>query len=881
MDTTIDDVCSSEIAEYLFDKVWNEPTSEYRTNIVPVILQKHSSVGSVSLLDGNLKLPDNDAYYIWHCSSTDLPVSQSLLSGKWYSLETIVNEYQTIFNITTPRGRMLHKGSTYIYLNNSTTTMFIVARKTMYQICADSASPSDIFVSIYYDSDHAAKSTLYVKSTAPEMELTETEWAVEIETAFTQTTNPDHMTIYVDGVIRNENTLVESRDSYIDILVDKNVEYTFTLDLPKSNDDPAYYSKRDKRYKELIHIPRELNKDNCVITGNTCDFYVYNRNTGAGLYLQRANVKVTQVTHNDMALDMYVLDAYRDYLHSQEILLKVIVRKHDKNNVLIRDANYIDLLYSEQHSDADIVSILLGEKQAGAITFWTAEHLEQSKYVEMMYDTPNLVGREDIPTYVEALGYYHVAQFLSNRVLDFVVTDSLSREFTASLPPLYRNTPVTGILYNNGKYIPYQYYYIENMHGELSVSIDENILLKPGDKLTIVLYLTGDNETYHYTTTARSLSFFVPFTNCDVYIKQDVISLTGVNGVLATASEVYQKLEPNSNQYITVPTENGCKVVLSTEYVNKDVYICNQDCCYRQSHDLSHITNAGKPIAIPLYTSVYGERDSTVPILNITNLAVYLNNKYLVRDVDYTLNKVVDSKGRIAFYEVIVQTMDAFVPGKADVLDVHIFTEKTIDISTGHVLEYRAQDVTPINLSFPNIGLVHVFGRLERSAVFKGTHLQLPEGDYEDGSIFEVKSDIHKTILAYLDFNSKNLDDERIKVLNDYFSPMNFEDPDLILLQGKNRVYSVFMAKFIYDLVTSKLVIPNEPDERRMEAYIKPYFYIRDVDVCYQHPDGTYLEFYPQYVNYAVDPAIRKIIDKYVDRYLPKNKFPSLEAVSN
>lgn len=882
MQLDLDQICSTEIAEYLFDRVWNEPTSEFRTNVMPGLLRNESIQGSIPLLAGNLKLPDKDSYYVWYLNVGDLNVGSNLTTGKWYNLVDLANNYNTLLNVTDAKGNMLHKGSMYVFLSLSRETMFLVAKKHMFKACTKhNKDLKDIFISVYYDSDHSSESRFSLCSISPDQELDELEFTRKVEQALEQVSKEQWLQVYVNGDAVTRNKIYESRENYIDILVDRNIEFTFTIDLPKNNDDPAYYSESQKRYKELIHIPRALNPDNWIITGNTCDFIVHHREKGHGRYLQRANVNVTQVTHNDMALDLYVLDAFRDHLGTEAIILEVVVRKHNKDNVLIRDANYIDLLYSAIHTDADIVGILLGKQKAGKVDFWSANYLEQARFVKMMFDTPNLVTRANMPEYVEALGFYHVAQLLSSRVMDLTVTDSLTNTFSIRLPALYRTREVDGILYLNSKYLSHRLYKLESIDGVLSITINPTVLIKPNDKISIVLYLTGNKYMYHFNIKSNNLKVHVPFTNCAVYVERKVTAFETVQGVNDRVSRVFQKLELNNNQYIQIPKDGGSDLVFSGDYINKDVYICDLDTCHKQVHKLNRYTKDGKPVAIPVFTRIYGEGDTTAPMLNIDNITVFVNRKYMVRDVDYKLNKVVDSRGYLAFYEVVLQSMDAFEPGlETDILEFTTFNEKTIDVSTGFIVDNLAQDVTPINLAFGNIGLTHVAGKLDRTGVFKGTYLEFAKGKHKTGSIFEIRSDIHQLVIDYLSLNSKNKENERLKVLNEYFSPKNFTPPDKVVIESKNRVYSTFLAKFIYDLVHKKVLVPDDPDESRMEAYIKDYLNLKEADVCYTQENNTYLEYYPQYVNYDVDVTTRRIIDKYVDKYLPINKDPSLEAVS-
>jgi F0F1-type ATP synthase gamma subunit len=103
--------------------------------------------------------------------------------------------------------------------------------------------------------------------------------------------------------------------------------------------------------------------------------------------------------------------------------------------------------------------------------------------------------------------------------------------------------------------------------------------------------------------------------------------------------------------------------------------------------------------------------------------------------------------------------------------------------------------------------------------------------------------------------------------------------PDILLLERKHRIYSVFMNTLIYDVVNKNLIPVDEPDVNRMAAQVKPYLYLRKMDLSFSGIDKRFVDFYPQYVNYAVDPAVKTLVDKLISAYMAKNTDPTVEAV--
>ena len=79
-----EEVCCHILNHFLFDKVWNEVDSEYRVNIKPILMNKHSVVGSFGLLDATIKLPTgNNSYYVWVISSETFNIGLKLPADVW------------------------------------------------------------------------------------------------------------------------------------------------------------------------------------------------------------------------------------------------------------------------------------------------------------------------------------------------------------------------------------------------------------------------------------------------------------------------------------------------------------------------------------------------------------------------------------------------------------------------------------------------------------------------------------------------------------------------------------------------------------------------------------------------------------------------------
>lgn len=879
-----DKLCCEIINTFLFDKVWNEPFSEFRVNIKPLLLKNGSVVGSFGVRDANIKLPTaGESYYVWAISIEDFNVGLQLPTATWVDTATICNDWNTMINMYGISGAMFSKGAVYFRYNQSRSVIFIAAKKDMVTKCIPANSIDNVYLTVYFDSDVLNK--MHALSIKVETTRLETQYQSQIDTFMGKLKKPEWLQVYRNGVeITDPNsTPVLRTGEYLDFIIDENILFSFDIDITSTGENPVFLSKRDKTWKQLLHIPKALNPDNKVVTHNTCDFFIRRRFSSEtyGYYLHRAagQRSVNQVTHQDMAVPLFVLDAYRDYLQEQEITIHGVVRIHDKDNVLIRDASYIDLLYSDVHDDDRIIEILCG-KGPEEIPWWRADELEDSAYINMMFDTPNLATIDHMKEYVEALGFYQVVNLLCHRVVDTIITDGFSGSLTFNLPVLYIGMQVIPIVYLNKRALRKEYVTFKN-NGDntITIGIDDSIVTKPGDELVVIFFVDGDNSIFEFTPMGSNLSITVPYDDVSVYMKQVAPDAFPLQGINATSETSYVHLEKNTNYFVTQKHPNGgTTITFNYEYEGTPFVIQSAYCSYYQSFDLTPYTSVGKTLALPIQGKISDSTD-VCPILNFKNVSVYLNGKYLVRGIDYFINTITDKNGNTSFSELVVQTMDHFEEGIQDRLDVLFNVAEIEDISSGFSIDDELRDETPVNLYFPNISASHVSGYLERYVVYKGVYIELPSDLYQQGSIFEIQTSVPKLVKDFILEHVNNEDIERIRILNEYFYDLHQIVPDVLVLEGKHRIYSVFMNNFIYDAIQGNIALVDEPDVNRMRDQIKPYLYLQEMDLCFKGLDQRFIDYYPQYVNYEVPPATKRIIDRFIEEFMPKNEDPTVEVV--
>ena len=878
--TPVSSQCCEIINQYLFDNVWNEPVSEYRTNVHPQLISTDSKVGTFRVLDANVYLPTtNGSYYVWFMKRMDINLKFPFESGVWYDTATIGNEYRVLINTYTTSGGMIPKCAVYFRLNQRRDAIFIAIDKVAFKKIKPVSPLTEVYCTFYYDSD--IQNDFYIVSSR--VTKTNPDTLLRTITDVQNKRDSDDCVIqYINGIEVTDltKTLTLTESDYVDVIVDNNIKFAFNIDLTAAVNDKSYLSTTDEVWKYLIHIPRKYNPDEDVITHNTCDFFIRRNSDGKGRYVHRITEgrTINQVTHNDMAIPHFVVDAYRDYLEEQKVTIRCVVRIHEKNNKLIRDANYIDLLYHENHSDLDIVNFLTGN-HTSKIACWLADNLEYSAYVKMMFDTPNGVSTDNLPTYIDALGYYTIANLICRRIVDVNVGTGFEGKIEVGLPVLYTGKEVFPVVYLNGKKVAFSYYTYtcDTVANTCTINFVDKLYVKDKSKIAIEFFINGESESMQIVAGEDGNYYYdLPFNDAQVF---RIEKLDYPNkGITQTSYTSYALEQPNTNVYaVFTDTDGKRKIQFNDLYEGNTYLIQNAYVSYIKTIDLSEYTFDGQNIVIPL---INDDGTTEYPILNILNSSVYLNGDYLVKDIDYFINTVKDEHGYTCFSELVVQTMDHFNESGNDILDIVINVANQEEVSSGFSVDDKLYDDSPVNLFFDNITSVHVNGSIVRDGTYHGTYVKVPEDTYPQGSVFEIQTCIPKLIADFLSSYGKKEDREKIEYLNAYFYEYQNQNPSVLLLEQKHRVYSVFVNAMIRGIISGDIVFSSDPDEDRAKDEAKPYLYLKNMDMVFMdNLNQVFVDFYPQYINYETDAETKKVIDRFVKLFMPENKNPTYEVV--
>ena len=318
--TDIEHAICTALNNYCFLNIWNEPLSEYRVNIQPIIMDTRSRSGAVSINGVLVELPRNDEpFYLYSISADCFRAALDIDANVWYSSVSLCNDEDILLHVFTHTGKMCSHMDVYLMmLPLKNVYILAVTKRTFMKLDVPAKDANDIYVTIYKDSDIANKTTLYSYK-IPENDRNGT-YRLEIIQKLQEINSVEQCIIYVNGyeVTFTDPNLLEYGD-YVDIVHDTNIITTFEVSCPDDT-TRTYWMYHSEYYQDnriLIHMPKACNPDNKVLTHNTCDFFVRRKITKKfdteGLYVQRtANRSISQITHQDYSMPETILDAYRD-----------------------------------------------------------------------------------------------------------------------------------------------------------------------------------------------------------------------------------------------------------------------------------------------------------------------------------------------------------------------------------------------------------------------------------------------------------------------------------------------------------------------------------------------------------------------------------------
>ena len=415
---------------------------------------------------------------------------------------------------------------------------------------------------------------------------------------------------------------------------------------------------------------------------------------------------ITQITHNDFGVSERLLQPYMDIIGSSECSLRVVIRKHNKSNILDRDCNFLKLLY--QFDDETILNFLNGHLRSYC-PFWMATELEKSEWTKALFEVPRSIYPESTEHYINALGYYNSACVITPRVVSGAYNPQNTHALDFTIPRSLQDSQALDSLFTvNGKLLRQDQYTDTKEMQYLHFDINNSVSLNTNDKLVAEIFDKKPVRLEYFTPTQNNFTFEIPEASAeidfDLYLVKDNCVLPSDYFIdhYAETDDLrgYKKISeldgwinlPVTNTYRTETIDatcidNGCDnpnhqnsttiqiltkrtitfkqsswnktfLIVSKgvydRYTETDIELCGGNSQLSTLHD-EHETRTTSELLHTGKLLLRGKtwrtnEDITVPIIDKNwNLIPYCNGRELVEGIDYSDILIKDESGYVIY----------------------------------------------------------------------------------------------------------------------------------------------------------------------------------------------------------------------------------------
>ena len=822
--------------KYCLDHVWNMPDTEYRQNFIARVIHSVPQMGSVHLGPISIYLPTNDAYYVYEvpkCCMGNLNIELP----DWQVLDEWLDTNPFDFRVTGSNGEWLWRHGIYVidYPCHSSFIMAIESRMAR-TILGEHYNFKKIYVSVYVDSDGEPLTNLSTECMRPtNLDTRNQAWDLCKLADITFINGRESQPTSVDDIRVGD---------YIEFIDDPDIISDFTVNLTVVGESRIYRSAVHPWFNFIMHIPKEDNPENYLITHNTCDIFIRPLNISnarlRGLFLHRFNTtdSIVQITHNDFGISDRLLNAYMSALGTTEIEIRVIARRHKKNLTLIRDANYISMLY--QLSDDEILDFLSGNGDP-SLPFWTAQHLEQSRYVDMMFENPLHSGNNSLTSYIKALGYYNTMALLCKRVTRTTIGPNTTHVFTVDLPMSMLHIPnIDVFLYINGKKIDEQQYTVNKSGQYVVITVDSSIDLPVGTE--IVTELFERSKFYaEYISPVEDADQITVRGEYVVYRVREAVDDPVKPNYFADQYPVDQTYEQIESETLTttlytetVNDDGTVTLTFSADQYGRTFLVCSKRLMakvHTSTFTLAglygrSITTGMLHIKAHQYTD---DVEIEIPLIQQVHPIVYLNGRELVPNIDYAhvVNK--SSLGYTAAQAVHVSNSQYLSSTENNQLDVYVTTDVCYSEEDGFVTNHYIDTLNVLLFWYQELALITCDGLAIRRLEYDRGLLKLPDS-VRNGAIWYVRSMVSESVNDMMQQYGDDLDTDRCILILEYFRGRQPVDNSFVKIPHSHHIYSILVNEIMVDVITNSFTLNYDADLARMRDQVAYYLTAREQD---------------------------------------------------
>lgn len=847
--TISQDIVTRACSIWCFENVWNEPFYEGTISLRLYLTNPRFQTNAVIFNGMTLSLPIPSHQYAVFWSDYDL-FEDSLIIPKntWMSTDQLGMDHQTLFHVYSETGLMLPKASVFIYHDVRRQKVFIAVEKIPLINIVGLSNWNLLYLTVYRYTYSTLPKQVTIQSyqvSAPDPgNISAGTISAAIRIALENV--PLGTFVYINGYDHiPSSTLTISPGDYVDIYTDRTVIGKYTVNL--SSTPTGYFSSMYQVYKEILHCPKSVNPTNLITTTELLTLTARRNSDTVGTFIHRNEKNgITQVTHNDVAINTSIVDAYKASLGEADISIEVRIRAHD--NTLIREINYIDYLYL--NTDVEIVTFLIGHGDA-SLPFWTASSLEQSAYIRYMTSMASLIPTETLPDFVNGLGYYTVMAAICKHDKVFTIDATPVVDIVVNKPLILKGLPAYPLVYLNGsKLRDSQVDYINTVQDNVILGLVSGLYYTTGQTLTVELIETGSSIPYTFSPTSDTLSITVPFNGVSVY-QINTLS-TPTIGYNVTSSTSYTKITQSEFVAVSPLPTGGTLITFSPSVIGMTYLIQNAmfSRCYEL--DITDQVAAITPIHLELTTTCI-DNVTVVPLVGYTSLNVYLNGRRMIEGIDYTANPITDLDGNPSIIQVMICNRSVLSLRTTNYLEVVAHTATTLNRTIGYVTNNTINLMNNVEMWYAGLSNAYANGYMLVNPTDVGDAI-IPAVQITNGIPFMVLSEIPSVITQVMMGYISSADDVRISTINTYLnqkSPIN--DNTSLIIPRSWEVFSPYLTAICHDANQSNTITlyALDADPVLFKQQFSKYNYLLandpTVGTAASEIDLRYCDIYPCY----------------------------------
>lgn len=817
VDTAITTNAARFLSEYTFRKVWNSVKSEYRSNfklgkIGTTFCSSIVPVGNITI-----NLPTSGQYlaFAFPWNSTNGALSKPL-NNVWMSGSDILTRMGALVEVYTINGNRIPLRSFWILHLTDVSTSFLIIEKAAVVRCTGANKwAQDFYMTVYRDPERDTPLTCrsYESSSS-------TSSAILADYAQTTKAYPNQTTVFVNGYEWDptQGTPKLGAGDFLELLVDMDILGCFTVDVDSK--DTGYQSVKYNGYREVLHIPKSLGVSQYIITNDSMTVFLRDQTTNRGVYFHRLNENgVRQVTHNDISLDRFTIDAFKSALGAPLVSARVQVRRQKKTpRLLMREANYLSDLYTLD--DATIVGHLRGQID-NTLDFWSAASIEQSPYITMMFQ--NTEGADGtLDSFVNGLGYYTTASILSANVFRGVYTNA---SMTAQKPFVLRGVDCYPLVFVDGLKINNDYVKYTNTTGEVAINFYAGAGVSVGKEVVVILIEDGSNTPIILNSQTNQNRISSPDENVTVY-QQVSGAFTDLDGTKLTTG--YALVAPSLNTYEVLDNTDhtGWDVqfkpaTYGNTYITQPTRYTN-----RYATSIDDLIAARKVLAIPLHERA--SDNSIIPLLGLGTKMIFLNGYKLVEGIDFDMQPLTDTNG-VTYAQYCMIMNREYLKASGNIVEIIIHSGQNISSDLGYVIANVLQRESVPSLYYDDVSGVWAEGKIIDEPVDHGVWMA-PQSPLPNGSVYEIHSNYPSVAFDIMDGYSNVQDIKRVTALDTYLGRSRPQAPAVIPITGQHGVYSTYITAIAYDVNNGLFTAVNDPNPTTFLGQFSGYdiFFQRD-----------------------------------------------------